>query len=103
MGYGAGPYGAGVYGGSSVVRRYFSTPTIDQGMETIHPLFRRYTLARGVTVLVTGATVKAVQYPAQDDLDAADRYYLGGHIYQVSDDEVDVLTSAGYGNYITGG
>ena len=53
----------------------------------------------GVSVLKTGATYVDQQYPYQDDLDAADVVYLGGHIYDVSDAEAALLIAAGYAPY----
>lgn len=79
----------------------FTPPTVDQGLETSNPLFRYYKLKRGISVLVTGSTVRQVQYPSQDDCAAADFVYLGGHIYTISDAEAATLTAAGLGAYIT--
>lgn len=76
-------------------------PTEEQGIESDHPLWGRYRLARGLTLLVSGSTVTLVQYPAQEDLDAYDHVYLGGYTHAISDDEAAVLTAAGYGAYIT--
>lgn len=77
------------------------TPTVDQGLETADPLFRYYRLARGKTLLVSGATVTEAQYPDQESLDDYDHVYLGGHVYDISAAEATVLTNAGYGAYIT--
>lgn len=96
--YGASIYGGGLYGGLLYT---FTPPTVDDGLETTHPLFRRYKLRRGVSVLVQGSTVTAVQYPDQQSLGNYDHVYLGGHIYPISGAERDVLTAAGYGAYIT--
>ncbi len=79
----------------------FLPPRVEEGLATDHPLFRYYKLHRGVTVLVTGSTVTQAQYPSQEDCEAADRVYLGGHHYTISDAEAAVLTAAGYGAYIT--
>lgn len=76
-------------------------PTVDQPLETEHPLFGRYKLTRGLSLLVTGSTVIEVQYPNQDDLDDYDFVYLGGYSHTISDAEAVTLTNAGYGSYIT--
>ncbi len=76
-------------------------PTVDDPIESDHPMWGRYKLTRGVTLLVSGATVTAVQYPAQEDLGAYDFVYLGGRAHVISTDEAAVLTAAGYGAYIT--
>jgi hypothetical protein len=58
-------------------------------------------IARGVSLLVNGTTVTATQTPSQDDLAAANYYYLGGHEYTISDYEATVLINAGYSEYVT--
>lgn len=58
-------------------------------------------IPRGIALLVTGTTVTENQYPSQDDLANADYYFLGGHVYTVSDTQAAILTAAGYGNYLT--
>jgi hypothetical protein len=76
-------------------------PTRDQGPVALDPLFVRYKLARGVSLLVTGATVTEYQYPSQTEIDAADFFYQGGMVHTISDAEATTLTDAGYGAYIT--
>lgn len=78
-----------------------TTPTVEDPLETRHPLFGRYKLTRGVSLLVVGTTVVEVQYPNQEDLDDYDFVYLGGRAYEISDEEAAVLAAAGYGSYIT--
>lgn len=56
---------------------------------------------RGVSLLVTGSVVTATMTPYQDDLSDADYYFLGGHEYVVTQEQADVLTAAGYGDYLT--
>ncbi len=58
-------------------------------------------IARGISLMVTGSTVTENRTPSQDDLSAADYYFLGGHEYTVSDEQAAVLTAAGYGDYLT--
>ena len=58
-------------------------------------------IRRGVSLLINGTTVTATQTPSQDDLAAANYYYLGGHEYTISDYEANVLINAGYGSYVT--
>lgn len=76
-------------------------PTVLENWPTDHPLFSRYKYARGIALLVSGATVTATQYPYQEDFDTHDHVYLGGHEYEITQAEADVLTAAGYGAYIT--
>lgn len=77
------------------------TPTVNDPLESEHPLWGRYKLSRGVTLLVSGATVIEAQYPNQEDLPSYDYVYLGGRSYQISDNEAATLIAAGYGGNIT--
>ena len=56
---------------------------------------------RGVTLLVNGTTVTENQTPSQDDLAAADYYFLGGHEYTIENSVAAILIAAGYGAYVT--
>lgn len=76
-------------------------PTRDQGPAALDRLFVRYKIARGVSLLVTGASVVEMQYPSQTDIAAADHFYQGGMVHTISDAEATTLTNAGYGAYIT--
>jgi len=76
-------------------------PTRDQGPAGLDPLFVRYKIARGVSLLVTGTTVTEAQYPSQTEIDAADYFYQGGMVHTISASEATILTDAGYGSYIT--
>lgn len=78
-----------------------NTPSTLESLWTNDRLFGRYKLHRGVTLAVTGATVKAIQYPLQEDLATYDRVYTGGHTYNITQAEADVLSAAGWGAYIT--
>lgn len=42
-----------------------------------------------------------VRYPALDTLLAAVAVYQGGHVYELTSQEVTDLTAAGYGDFIT--
>ena len=56
---------------------------------------------RGQTLIVNGTSVVMTQTPSQDDLAAASYYFLGGHEYEISDGQAQVLIDAGYGDYVT--
>lgn len=79
----------------------FTPPTVSEGPAGGGPLFSRYKLDRGISVLVNAGVVRQVRYPSQDECLAADRVYLGGYSHPVTDDEAAVLTTAGLGSYIT--
>lgn len=57
-------------------------------------------IARGVSLLINGTTVTESQTPSQDELAAANFYYLGGHEYIISDYEANLLINAGYSEYV---
>lgn len=58
-------------------------------------------IPRGVTLIVKDGIVEATLYPYQNTLADADYYFLGGHVYTVTDDQAAVLIAAGYGDYLT--
>ena len=53
-------------------------------------------IERGLTVLKKDGVYATVDFPYQGDCDDADICYLGGHTYEIDDDEVTALTDAGY-------
>jgi hypothetical protein len=57
-------------------------------------------IARGMTLIVNGANVEETLYPYQNDLEDADYYFLGGHVYTVTDEQAAVLIAAGYADYL---
>lgn len=52
--------------------------------------------ACGKTVIKEDGVYRTKSYPTQAELEAADAYYLGGHIYEVSAAEATALTAAGF-------
>lgn len=52
--------------------------------------------AGGVTVLKEDGTYRMKRFPTIDEIAAADAAYLGGHIYEVDEDEATALVAAGY-------
>ena len=53
---------------------------------------------RGLTVLKKDGVYTVTDFPYQGDCDDADICYLGGHIYDVSDDEAAALIAADLGD-----
>jgi hypothetical protein len=74
---------------------------IDGGTETgtINPFITD--IPRGISLLVNGTTVTAVQTPYQNDIEDADAAYLGGHEYILNEQEAQILIDAGYSDYLT--
>lgn len=64
-------------------------------------------LPRGRSVVRISGTYTTVDNPTSGQLEAAGNrdgidFFLGGHIYTISDAVAAALTAAGYGPYITG-
>jgi len=60
-----------------------------------------YRLNHGVSVFRIGGVWHQQETPTAEQVAAADRLYMGGHVYQITDAERDDLIAAGYGAYIT--
>jgi hypothetical protein len=52
-------------------------------------------------LIINGTTVTENRTPSQDELADADTYYLGGHVYTLTDQEAQILIDAGYSDYLT--
>lgn len=74
----------------------FKPPTVREGPAGGHWLFRRYYLDRGISVLKVDGEYYEVRTPSQDETALASIVYLGGHEYEVSDEEAAELIAAGY-------
>lgn len=55
---------------------------------------------QGVSLLREDGIYRQIESPTDEEVDAAERAYLGGHIYSITDDDVAALTAAGYGDWI---
>lgn len=109
--YGGGPYGAGPYGGieffvdegggvrGDILK--FSPPTRRTKYDVGHRLFDRVGFDVPVSVLRTGASFREVLSPSDEEMEAADFTYLGGHDYVVDGQTGALLAQAGYGEYLT--
>lgn len=74
-------------------------PSVKESPAGGPPLFNRYGLLRGISLLVSWEdTVVEVRYPTEDQLTDSRLAYIGGHEYLVDDDEAQVLIDAGYGS-----
>lgn len=79
----------------------FTPPTVEEGPAGFGPLFDRYRLSRGISVLKEGTSYRQVRTPTQDECEAATVVYLGGHVYPISEDEATALVAAGYGAFVS--
>jgi hypothetical protein len=99
--YPSGIASAEAFGTPALRLAWFVPPTITEGPVAPGPLFGRYKLSRGLTVLRNqDGSYSTVRYPAQTELEEASAFYLGGHMYPLSMTEIDDLIAAGYGDYI---
>ena len=57
-------------------------------------------IARGMSLLINGTTVTEIQTPSQDQLAAADQYFLGGTLTVVDQDTANILIAAGYSAFL---
>lgn len=84
-----------------MAQKYLRPPTFSENLWTDDPLFRRYQQDRGYSLLLSGTEVTQVAYPYLGDLPNYDAVFLGGHIWEVTDEQAVILTDAGYGAYIS--
>ena len=74
----------------------FTTPTISEGPAGEGPLFGRYRLVRGITVLKIDGEYFQVRFPSSEEVQAAEVAYIGGYSYEVDEAEKTRLEAAGY-------
>lgn len=79
----------------------FTTPSIKEGMQTNDPLFRYYSLDKGITVVYDNDEFYETRYPSEDELVNVSAYWLGGHVYVVDDSMAARLIDAGYDEFLT--
>lgn len=80
---------------------YFTTPMVEETPAGPGPLFDRYTLNKGVSVLRINGIYSSYRYPAQTEIATATEFYLGGTVTLINQATADALTAQGYGAYIT--
>ena len=69
-------------------------PTSEQVYTNVLP-FSRYGIDSGKTILINGTVLTIVEVPMMQELDEADYYFLGGHKYQLTQDEYDAFVACG--------
>ena len=83
----------------------FVTPSVEETPMGWHRLLERYSIARGVTVMMINGTYSSYRYPAQTEIATATEVYLGGHEYIIDEAAKNRLTDpsigGNYGAYIT--
>lgn len=83
----------------------FVTPSVEETPMGWHRLLERYSIARGVTVMMVNGTYSSYRYPAQTEIATATEVYLGGHEYIIDEATKNRLTNTNiggnYADYIT--
>ena len=74
----------------------FTTPTVSEGPAGEGPLFGRYRLTRGVSVIKIDGEYYELRNPSTEEIAEAEAFYLGGITYDVSPGEKASLEAAGY-------
>lgn len=76
----------------------FTTPVVEEGPTGQHRLFYFFKLNRGLTVVKNGSVYETGRWYTQDELEAADEYWLGGHEHTgVSEATKTAMINAGIG------
>jgi hypothetical protein len=83
----------------------FTTPSVAETPAGWHRLFARYSIHRGVTVMMIDGTYSSYRFPSQTETLQASEVYLGGHAYVIDEKTktrlTDVNIGGTYGDYIT--
>lgn len=79
---------------------YRFTLPYTEGPRAQHRFFRRISDHRGLTLLRIGGLFQLLEEPTYEDFQSADRIYIGGYSYLITDDEAQELGDAGYDAYI---
>lgn len=92
---GAGSFpGATTYPGVYKVRGILHTPIVQRRMPIAPPLAALINFS--VAVLRIGGQWVETEYPTEEQINAADLYFPGGHENPVDDATATILTNAGY-------
>jgi len=75
----------------------FTTPVVEEGPSGGHRLFYFFKLNRALTVIRVGDEYEADRWYSQDELEAVDEYWLGGHEHEVTEATKAGLIAGGIG------
>lgn len=78
------------------MKYYFTTPTVSEGPLAPGPLFSRFRLTKGISVIKVDGEYQEVRTPSSEEVEAAEAFYLGGITYEVTAAEKADLEAAGY-------
>jgi len=83
----------------------FTTPSVAETPAGWHRLFARYSIHRGVTVMMIDGIYSSYRFPSQTETLNAQEVYMGGHAYVIDEKTrtrlTDVSIGGTYGDYIT--
>jgi len=74
-------------------------PTVD-AVYTDDPFFERFSITKGVSLLIEGGAGRLVEYPSHTELKECDAFYLGGYQHQITPADRALIISAGFGDLI---
>jgi hypothetical protein len=74
----------------------FITPYVEEGPAGTGRLFSFFRLNRGVSVYGYNGGYEETRFPTEDMIAMYTPFYIGGHDYEVDDEEAARLEAAGY-------
>ena len=75
----------------------FSPPTVDEGPAGFGPLFSRFKLTHGISIVKSGGVYSQVRGVDSDNIAGYDEFYLGGHKHTVTSAVRTALIAGGVG------
>ena len=77
-----------------------TTPTEEYGPAGGGRLFIRYRLTRAISLMRNNGVWSEIRFPTEDIIKAADKFYVGGSEYEISQPTYQSLIDQGYGAYV---
>jgi hypothetical protein len=75
-------------------------PTEEYGPAGGGRLFIRYRLTRAISLMRNNGVWSEIRFPTEDIIKAADKFYVGGSEYEISQPTYQSLIDQGYGQYV---
>jgi hypothetical protein len=83
-----------------MTRYVLTTPTEEYGPAGGGRLFIRYRLTRGISLMRNNGVWAEIRFPTEDIIKAADKFYVGGSEYDISESTYQSLIDQGFGQYV---
>ena len=77
-----------------------TTPTEEYGPAGGGRLFIRYRLTRAISLMRNNGVWSEIRFPTEDIIKAADKFYVGGSEYEITQPTYQSLIDQGYGAYV---